>query len=186
MLTGDPADLDAAVADLAGQVDQPAGRGDRRHPGHHASVVPPADGLALDRRAAAAAITAAAAHPGAPVQLAVGTAHPQVATAAAQQVLDDTVRPALAAPVTVVSTDGRDRAHVPATALGAALTFTPKDDGTLAVALDPAKLQTALGAGFGGFGTPAKDATFAVSGGGIHVVPSVDGTGIDPADLARS
>ena len=94
-----------------------------------------------------------------------------MSTAAAQQVLDATVRPALAAPVSVVSTDGRDHATVPPAALGAALTFTAKPDGTLAVGLDPAKLQAALGAGFVGFGTPARDASFAVSGGSIHVVP---------------
>jgi vancomycin resistance protein YoaR len=184
VLTGSSTDLDAAVADLAAQVDTPAVEATVAVQGTSATVVPAADGLALDRRAAAAAITAALAHPGATVTLRVGTAKPRVATATAQQVLDGTVRPALSAPVGVVSSDGHDRASVPPAAIGAALTFTPQADGKLAVAVDPAKLQAALGTGFVGFGTPAKDATFAVSGGGIHVVPSVDGTGIDPAALA--
>jgi len=184
VLTGSPTDLDAAVTDLASQVDQPAVEATVAVQGATAAVVPAADGLVLDHRAAAAAITAAAARPGAPIQLPLTTGHPHVSTAAAQQVLDATVRPALAAPVSVVSTDGRDHATVPPAALGAALTFTAKPDGTLAVGLDPAKLQAALGAGFVGFGTPARDASFAVSGGSIHVVPSVDGTGIDPAALA--
>jgi vancomycin resistance protein YoaR len=73
---------------------------------------------------------------------------------------------------------------VPVAAIARSLTFTPQDDGTLAVALDPAALQDALGDEFGEFGTPAKDASFRVSGDAISVVPSVDGTGVDPVALA--
>jgi vancomycin resistance protein YoaR len=35
------------------------------------------------------------------------------------------------------------------------------------------------------FGTPATDADFEISGGAVTVVPSVDGTGVDPAKLAE-
>jgi vancomycin resistance protein YoaR len=69
-------------------------------------------------------------------------------------------------------------------ALAAALRFTPRDDGRLAVSIDPAALQSAAGSGFAAFGTPAKDATFRVDGERISVVPAVDGTGVDPAKLA--
>ncbi|MDT7686722.1 MAG: hypothetical protein QOG57_7032, partial [Pseudonocardiales bacterium] len=51
---------------------------------------------------------------------------------------------------------GTDAASVeiPVTAIAASLTFTPQDDGTLAVAVDPAALQQAMGEGFAGFGSP--------------------------------
>src|SRR3954470_9102185 len=80
---------------------------------------------------------------------------------------------------------GGRAAQVPVSAIAAALTFTPKDDGTLAVSIDPAALQTAMGDDLTVFGTPAKDAQFEVSGDSVSVVPSVDGTGIAPDHLAE-
>jgi vancomycin resistance protein YoaR len=182
-LATDRTALDAAVTDLATQVDRAPVDATVTVDGTTASVVAAADGRALDRRAAAAAITSAVATPGATVRLPVAVTHAAVATAEAQRVLDATVRPALAAPVTVVSQDGGEKAQISAAALGRALTVTPSG-GRLTVGVDPAKLQAALGPGFVGFGSPAHDATFAVSGGSVHVVPSVDGTGVDPAKLA--
>jgi vancomycin resistance protein YoaR len=84
----------------------------------------------------------------------------------------------------VVGTDGARSVELPVTAIAAALSFTPADDGTLAVAVDPAALQTAMGQEFAAFGSPAQDARFEVSGDAISVVPSVDGQGINPTDLA--
>ena len=74
---------------------------------------------------------------------------------------------------------------MPVAAIAASLTFTPEDDGELAVAVDPAALQTALGEELAAFGAPAKDADFELSGSSVTVVPSVDGTGVDPAKLAE-
>jgi vancomycin resistance protein YoaR len=104
----------------------------------------------------------------------------------AERVLEETVTPALSAPVTVTGTEGGASVEVPVTAVAASLTFTPQDDGTLAVAVDPAALQTAMGDGFAAFGTPAQDARFEISGGGVTVVPSVDGEGVNPAEIATS
>ena len=73
---------------------------------------------------------------------------------------------------------------MPVAAIAASLTFTPQEDGELAVAIDPAALQTALGDELAVFGSAAEDARFEVSGGAVTVVPSVDGTGVDPG--ARS
>jgi vancomycin resistance protein YoaR len=41
-----------------------------------------------------------------------------------------------------------------------------------------------MGDDFAEFGTPAEDARFELSGGNVSIVPSVDGTGADPAALA--
>ena len=70
-------------------------------------------------------------------------------------------------------------------AIAASLTFTAQEDGVLAVAVDPAGLQTALGDELAVFGSGAQDARFEVSGGAVTVVPSVDGTGVAPATLAE-
>ena len=74
---------------------------------------------------------------------------------------------------------------MPPEAIAAALTFTPTEEGELQVGMDPATLQTALDDELAAFGTPARDATFEVTGGAVRVVPSVDGTGIDPAHLVE-
>ena len=87
----------------------------------------------------------------------------RVDKAAAQRVLDETVTPALSAPVTIQGSDGT-KAEVPVSAIAASLTFTPKDDGTLAVAIDPAALQAAEGDDLKAFGSGAKDARFSSPG----------------------
>jgi vancomycin resistance protein YoaR len=151
------------------------------------SLVEPVAGRTLDRSGTAAAITAAlktAGDPAEPIDLPVDVADVRVDAAEAQRVLDGTVTPALAAPVTVVGTDGQESVELPATAIAASLVFTPNEDGTLAVSIDPAALQGAMGEEFAVFGSPAQDARFQVSGGSISVVPSVDGQGINPTDLA--
>jgi vancomycin resistance protein YoaR len=187
VLSRSTADLNAALAAFAATVDRAPVEATITLEGTTPKLVPPADGRRVDRAGAATAITAAMVRGSSPsnaIRLPVVVAHPHVQTATARKVLDGIVTPALSAPVTVVSHDGSKKADVPVGAIATALTFTPKDDGELAVGIDPATLQAALGSTFGAFGNPAKDATFKVSGGSIGVVPSVDGSGVDPAKLA--
>jgi vancomycin resistance protein YoaR len=108
-----------------------------------------------------------------------------VDAAEAERVLDETVSPALSAPVTVAVENSDDTAEVSVEAIAASLTFTPQEDGVLAVGIDPNALQTALGDELAVFGSGAQDARFEVSGGTVTVVPSVDGTGVAPATLAE-
>jgi vancomycin resistance protein YoaR len=155
--------------------------------GTTARVVAPVDGRTLDREGAATAITEALASggdPATPIVLPVEVTEVRVDAAEAQRVLDQTVTPALSAPVTVVGADAGDPVEVPVSAIAASLTFEPQDDGTLRTAVDPVALQAEVGEAFEVFGSPAQDARFEVSGGTISVVPSVDGQGIDPVVLA--
>ncbi|WP_138758227.1 VanW family protein [Modestobacter altitudinis] len=187
VLTVDRTSLDAQVEQLATTVDRTPVDATIALDGTTPSLVEPVEGRSLDRDGAVDAITAAvasAADPTAPVDLPVAVAPVQVERAEAQRVLDETVIPALSAPVTVVGTGGADPVDVPETAIAASLTFTPQDDGSLAVAVDPTALQTAMGEDFAAFGSPAQDARFEVSGDSVSIVPSVDGQGIDPAELA--
>jgi vancomycin resistance protein YoaR len=188
VITGEQTALDAQIEGFAAQVDRAPVDATITIEGTTPSLVEPVDGRTLDREGSAEAITAALASggdPETPIELPVEVAEVRVDTAEARRVLDETVTPALSAPVPVVSDDGATSADVPVAAIAASLTFTPQDDGELAVSIDPAKLQGALGETLRVFGTPAEDATFEISGGAVTVVPSVDGTGIDPAHLAE-
>src|SRR4051794_1460551 len=187
VIARDETALDAQLDAIAAQVDRAPVDATISIEGTTPSVVEAADGRTLDQKKAADAITTALASgrdPGTPIELPVDVAKVHVDKAEAQRVLDQTVTPALSAPVGIEGSDGTT-AQVPVSAIAAALTFTPKDDGTLAVSIDPAALETAMGDDLTVFGTPAKDAQFEVSGDSVSVVPSVDGTGIAPDHLAE-
>ncbi|MGY1730422.1 VanW family protein [Geodermatophilus sp. SYSU D01045] len=187
VITGEDTALAAQVDTIATQVDRVPVDATIAIEGTTPTLVEPVDGRTLDREGAAAAITAALAaggDPETPIELPVDVEPVRVGTEEAQRVLDGTVTPALAAPVTVTSQDGGTSVEVPVEAIAASLTFTPQDGGELAVAVDPAALQSAMAEEFTAFGEPAQDARFEVVGDGVRVVPSVDGTGVDPAALS--
>jgi vancomycin resistance protein YoaR len=187
VITGEDTALAAQIDVIAEQVDRAPVDATIAIEGTSAGVVEPVAGRTLDREGAADAVTTALASggdPGTPIELPVDVTEVSVDAAEAQRVLDETVTPGLAAPVTVTSQDGATSVEVPETAIAASLTFTPQEDGGLAVAVDPAALQEAMGDDFAEFGTPAEDARFELSGGNVSIVPSVDGTGVDPAALA--
>ncbi|MGY1696090.1 VanW family protein [Geodermatophilus sp. SYSU D00814] len=187
VITGEETALAAQVDTIATQVDRAPVDATVALEGTTPSVVEPADGRTLDREGAADAITTALASggdPQTPIELPVDVTPVRVGTEEAQRVLDETVTPALAAPVTVTSQDGATSVEIPVEAIAASLTFTPQDGGELAVAVDPAALQTAMGEDFAAFGTAPQDARFEVGDGAVRVVPSVDGTGVDPDALA--
>jgi vancomycin resistance protein YoaR len=187
VITGEDTALAAQIDGIAEQVDRAPVNATIAIEGTAARVVEPVPGRTLDREGAAEAVTAALASggdPSTPIELPVDVAEVSVDAAEAQRVLDQTVTPGLAAPVAVSSQDGATSVEVPETAIAASLTFTPQEDGRLAVAVDPAALQEAMGDDFTEFGTPAEDARFELSGDSVSIVPSVEGAGVDPAALA--
>jgi vancomycin resistance protein YoaR len=180
--------LAAQIESIAAQVDRAPRNATITFEGTTPSVVDAADGREMDRDGATDAITealVAGQDPETPVDLPVDITPVSVDRAEAERVLEETVRPAVSAPVEVVSEDGGTSAEVPEAAIAASMVFTPQESGELAVSIDPSALQTALGEELAAFGTPAKDADFAISGTSVSVVPSVDGTGVDPAKLAE-
>lgn len=188
VITGEETSLAAQIETIAAQVDRAPVDATIVLENTTPTLVEPAEGRVLNRDGAAEAITDAVASggdPATPIELPVDVSPVNVETEEAQRVLDEVVTPALAAPVQVASQDGATSAEVPVAAIAAGLVFTPQEDGELAVSVDPAALQAALGDGLGAFGTPAEDARFEVSGGAVSVVPSVDGTGVDPERLSQ-
>ena len=187
VLTGEEA-LVARVDALANEVDLVPVDAGIAIEGTTATVTQPVAGSQLDREGAVDAIEAALAtgDPADPIELPVEEVPFAVTAEEAQRVLDEVVTPGLAAPVSVNSSDGSASVEVPVQAIAASLTFTPQEDGRLAVGIDPARLAEAMGEDLTAFGEPAQDARFEVVGGAVQVVPSVDGTGIDPASLATA
>jgi vancomycin resistance protein YoaR len=187
VLTEDETALAAQLEQFAAQVDRVPVDATVAIDGTSARVVEPVDGRTLDREGATTAITTALAgggDPATPIDLPVDVTAVRIGADQAQRVLDETVTPALSAPVTVNGGDGGSSVEVPVDAIAGALTFTPADDGTLAVALDPAVLQTSMGDEFAEFGTPTEDARFEIDGDSVRVIPSADGQGINPDELA--
>ncbi len=185
VLATDDAALTAQVEALAAQVDVAPVDATIAIEDTTPSVVAPVDGRTLDRDGTVEALTAAVAaggDPADPVELPVEVDPVSVEAEEAQRLLDELVTPALAAPVEVVG-DGTS-AEVPVTAIARALRFAPTEDGALSATLDPVELGKGLGDGLDVFGEPARDARFEVAGGGVRILPSVDGTGVDPQRLA--
>ena len=188
VIARDDTALSAQLDTVAAQVDRAPVDATITFEGTTPRVVDAADGRALDQEGAADALVeglAAGTDPQTPIELPVEITPVRVDRTEAERVLAETVEPAVSAPVRVVSQDGATTAEVPVAAIAASMVFTPEEDGRLSVSIDPAALQTALGDELGVFGTPAEDADFQVSGGTVTVVPSVDGTGVDPAKLAE-
>jgi vancomycin resistance protein YoaR len=188
VITGEDTALSAQIETIAAQVDRAPVDATIAIEGSTPSVVAAADGRTLNRDGSADAITEALASggdPTTPIELPVDVEAVLVDDAEAQRVLEETVTPALSAPVSVLVQGRTDTAVVSEAALASSLTFTPADDGVLAVGIDPAALETALGDELAVFGSGAEDARFEVSGGAVTVVPSVAGTGVAPATLAE-
>jgi vancomycin resistance protein YoaR len=188
VVTADDTALSAQIETVAASVDRAPVDATIAIDGTTPGVVEAADGRHLDRAGSAEAIVAALTagqDPETPIDLPVEISPVHVDEAEAQRVLEETVTPALAAPVSIISPDGGPTADVPVAAIASSLTFTPEESGELTVGIDPGELQTALGEELKVFGSGAEDARFAVSGGTVSVVPSVDGVGVDPAHLAE-
>jgi vancomycin resistance protein YoaR len=188
VITADETGLAAQIETVAETVDRAPVDATIAIEGTTPSVADALDGRHLDRDGSADAILAAfraGQDPATPITLPVEVSPVRVDKAEAQRVLEETVTPALSAPVAIVGAAGGPSGEVSPTAIASALTFTPEDSGKLTVGIDPAKLQAALGEELKAFGSGAKDARFEVSGGAVTVVPSVDGVGIDPAHLAE-
>jgi vancomycin resistance protein YoaR len=188
VVSADDTALAAQIETVAANVDRAPVDATIAIDGTTPSVVEAADGRHLDREGSADAIVAAVTadrEPGTPIELPVEVTPVHVDEAEARRVLEETVTPALSGPVSVTVPESDDTAEVSVEAIAASLAFTAQEDGVLDVAVDPDRLQTALGDELAVFGTGAQNARFEVSDGAVTVVPSVDGTGVAPATLAE-
>jgi len=110
---------------------------------------------------------------------------PQITTAEAEQVANTVGKAALATPIKVKAGSSGAFELTPAM-IAAALRFTPSD-GNLVAELDAAKLNSAAAKQVKGLGLKQpKDADITIANGKPKIIPSVDGIGIAPDDLATA
>ena len=129
VLAGEDTALAAQIENIAAQVDRAPVDATITFEGTTPSVVDAADGRALDQDGATDAITealVAGQDPETPIELPVEITPVRVDRDEAERVLEETVRPAVSAPVAVVSQDGATSAEVPVAAIAASMAFTPR------------------------------------------------------------
>ncbi|PWJ56172.1 Vancomycin resistance protein YoaR, contains peptidoglycan-binding and VanW domains [Quadrisphaera granulorum] len=189
VLRGDPADLASAVERAAVALDVPPTEGSISFASGAPVVVPPVEGAALDRDAAADLVRRAwLAGPGEaggerPLALPATSAAPHVSADALAEALRTQAAPAVAGPLTVVV--GERSVVLPPAAVVPALSVGADADG-LRLHVDGAALAAAVATADPSTLTPAQDARLDTSGAVPVVVPAVPGAEPDPQALAAS
>jgi vancomycin resistance protein YoaR len=173
---GDEAKLAATLEALRAKADREPVEGTIRFDGVEPVAVEPVPGRKLDTAGAAREVRNRWAS-GTVVELPVTATPVKVSGAAVADALGRIARPAVASPV-VVSGEGRTARLEPAD-IAAALTFTPGANGTLAPAIDQARLVAKAGPQLKPTEKEGKDARIVFTGGKPSVEPSVDGHTVD-------
>lgn len=117
-----------------------------------------------------------------PIQIPVQPLRPKATPAALQTALETIARPAVSAPIALVT--GNITTQLTPTQIGDALTITPDATGQLAAHLDGAQLRSYLGQNVRAQEQPAVNASFSISGNQPVLVPARDGRGFAPDALA--
>lgn len=183
--------LKSSLEELADAVNHPAVETTISLKSGEPVIVPGATGKVLDIDAARARILEEIrANPTADswrLKLTLTPDDPKVTPAAAQQVIDDVVTPALSADVTVTTTseEGVSSAIFTPKQIAKAMRFTVKD-GVLRTHLDPRTVRNLTDPKFSGVETPVQNATWNVGSGVPVVVPSKPGFGVTDRALAAA
>lgn len=182
----DEAKLSGAVRDLAAQVDQPPADAKIAYDGARIEQTAAKNGLTVQQKPAATALQATFMQPRtAALDLPVETVEPAVTSAEAHEVVAGFAKPAVSAPVKVVA-GAAGTFDVSPTMIGNAVTFAAKD-GTLVPSLDAAKLRENAATVVEKVElTKPKDATVRIVAGKPKVVPAVNGTTVEAANLAKA
>ncbi len=184
VLVVDQPKLDATVASLAEKVDVAPVDAEVRYSGLKPVGTPAKAGVAVDRTATAAAVTATYLN-GVEVTAVVGPAEPVVTTAEAEETVSGIASSAVSAPVDIVVGD-RGTIRLSPSAIAASLGFEPKD-GVLVPVFDAAKLDAAAAPALKPLGLKRpRDATITMSKGKPKIIESVDGLGVDPEALGAA
>ncbi|HEU5356861.1 MAG TPA: VanW family protein [Actinocrinis sp.] len=119
-----------------------------------------------------------------PLQIPVQPLSPKATPSALQNALETIARPAVSAPIALVT--GNVTTHLTPTQIGDALTITPDQTGQMTAHLDGARLRGYLGQNVLAQEQPAVNATFSITGNQPVLVPARDGRGFAPATLASA
>lgn len=147
-------------------------------------VTAPKEGRGFSIDAAAAAISSGYLRVSDPIVLPVEAFRPRVSPAALQAALAQIARPAVAAPLALVT--GDVTTQLGPAQIGDALTIAPDAAGRLVPAVDGTRLHADLPASVLDLEQPAVNAAFTVPGGRPVLVPGRPGRGFSAAALSQA
>ena len=116
-----------------------------------------------------------------PIRIPVQTLQPKASPEALQTALEQIARPAVAAPITLVT--GSAKTQLTPTQIGDALTISPDNSGRMVPHVDGTRLRGYLGASALAQEQGAVNASFTINNGEPVLVPARDGRGFSPDAL---
>lgn len=147
-------------------------------------VTAPKEGRGFSVDGAITAISSGYLRVSGPLQIPVQPLRPKATPSALQNALETIARPAVSAPISLVT--GTATTKLTPTQLGDALSITPDATGQMTAHLDGARLRGYLGQNALVQEQPAVNATFSITGNQPVLVPARDGHGFAPAALAAA
>ncbi|MEU9884834.1 VanW family protein [Sphaerisporangium sp. NPDC051011] len=173
------------VRKIAKTIDRPAREGRIVYEGTRPRVIPPREGVALDRQATEEAIRRAFVNGPASsaATLTVVTVRPKASQEAFAGFLDD-ARRAVSGPITL--TNGSQRAVLSPAVIAANLVFEPQQNGMVEPKFDARKAVGGVEAGLVGVTQAPRAARFVIENGAPKLVPARAGRGIDDAELTSA
>ncbi len=180
----DSAALARALGSIAKSYDTPMVEGRITFRGGVPQVTAPRQGRGFNLDGAAEAIATGYLRVGGPIRIPVQAVMPKATPAALQDALANLARPAVSAPISLVT--GNTTTDLTPARIGDALVIAPGADGRMTPRLDGAKLRGYLGSNALAQEQPATNASFDVNGDVPALVPARDGRGFAPAALVQA
>ncbi len=181
VLTVDQAALDSAVKTVSESIDKDVVEAQITFPEGTPKAREPRDGLVVSRSDLTDSIRNAFLVSDEPIEVATAAVEPVVDSEGLAAAMASIAEPAVSGPITL--TVGDKSVPLPVTAYAPALTVSVQD-GKLAPSIDPKALAGPLTDSTTGIGTKAVDATVEIKGGKPVVVPSKQGLGLQPEEMA--
>lgn len=180
----DTAALRRALSGVAASYNTPMVEGSITFHAGKPVVTAPKKGRGFNLAAATAAISSGYLRTDDPIRIPVRTLYPKATPAALQSALEAIARPAVSAPIALVT--GEVTTQLTPVQIGDALTIGPDSGGRMVARLDGALLRGYLGRKALAQEQSAADAAFSVVGGEPVLVPAREGSGFAPGALARA
>lgn len=147
-------------------------------------VTAPKEGRGFSVQGAVTAVRSGYLQVNGPIQIPVQTLEPKATPEALQAALEQLARPAVAAPIALVT--GSVTTQLTPTQIGDALTISPDGSGRMVPHVDGTRLRTYLGTNALAQEQPATNASFTIDNGEPVLVAARDGRGFSPDVLAAA
>jgi vancomycin resistance protein YoaR len=180
----DQSALTAALSTIATSYDSPLVEGKITFANGQPVVTAPKEGRGFDVAAAAAAVKSGYLRLSGPIELPVNAQTPKATPEALQSALEQIARPAVSAPITIVT--GKVSSTLTQTQIGDALTIAPNQNGQMVPTLDGNMLRADLDPAALATEQQGTNASFTVINGQPQLVAEKDGVGYSPQALASA